>query len=188
MSSIDFHQITIRPQKNILGGGQDQLQQEDMLRVEDYDGNAIVRITPTGAIIGLAGTGDMTRSVYDTDLDGKVDAAEVADQATVADAVTLPVSALTGTSPALVFAAPEKVHLHSLSGNTTYTASGYAAGRRMRLILTGDGSQRTMTLPAGWVPIEGALATVPANKKVVVEIFCTDATEAGVVYWWGAQQ
>jgi hypothetical protein len=97
-------------------------------------------------------------------------------------------SSVSGTSVALTFTAQEKVHTHTLSGNTTYTASGYAQGSRMRLFITGDGSSRTITLPSQWIAIEGALTTVAAGKVVSVEIWCTGSTESSVIYWWGAQQ
>jgi hypothetical protein len=68
----------------------------------------------------------------------------------------------------------------SISGNTTFTGSNYAAGKSITLFITTDGSLRTLAFPAGWI-FEGAKPTDQAASKVgVLTLLCTSTSEASV--------
>lgn len=88
-------------------------------------------------------------------------------------------STLSGTSPALTFTATQKAHTLTLTGNTTFTASGYAQGFRITLFLTGDSILDTLAFPA-WTWLEGAPASLAATKAMRIDLVCTGATAASV--------
>ena len=68
----------------------------------------------------------------------------------------------------------------SISGNTTFTGSNYAAGKSITLFITTDGSDRDLAFPSGWI-FEGAKPTDQAASKVgVLTLLCTSTSEASV--------
>ncbi len=95
-------------------------------------------------------------------------------------------SALSGTSPALTFGDTEQALTLSLSGNTTFTASGYAQGRVISIFITADGSLRTLAFPA-WTWLEGSPASIAASKNMMISLVCTGATAGSVFATYGVQ-
>jgi hypothetical protein len=95
-------------------------------------------------------------------------------------------STLSGTTPALTFSDTEQALTMTLSGNTTFTASGYSQGRVISLFLTADASLRTLAFPA-WVWLEGAPASIAANKRMVISLICTGSTEGSVRATYGVE-
>ena len=68
----------------------------------------------------------------------------------------------------------------SISGNTTFTGSNYAAGKSITLFITTDGSDRDLAFPAGWV-FQGAKPADQAASKVgTLTLLCTSTSEASV--------
>jgi len=94
---------------------------------------------------------------------------------------TLPVwSTLSGTSPALAFAGTPQVRTLQVSGNTTFTSSGYAQGRRYTVYLTGDSSTRTLAWP-GWTWLGTAPASIESGKVLKVDLTCAGAAVSSVM-------
>jgi len=78
------------------------------------------------------------------------------------------------------FSSANAVQTISISGNTTFTGSNYAAGKSITLFITTDGSSRDLAFPSGWV-FEGAKPTDQAASKVgVLTLLCTSTSEASV--------
>ena len=68
----------------------------------------------------------------------------------------------------------------SISGNTTFTGSNYAAGKSITLFITTDGSTRTLAFPAGWI-FQGTKPTDQAASKVgTLTLLCASTSEASV--------
>lgn len=95
--------------------------------------------------------------------------------------------ALSGTSPAIGFTAARKNLTMTLSGDTTFTASGYAQGYEAEIFLTGDSSTRTLTFPP-WTWMEGAPTNLPAGKHMWIQLKCTSTTEGSVYAVYGTEQ
>lgn len=67
------------------------------------------------------------------------------------------------------------------SGNITFTASNYAAGRAFELRIAAGGATRTLAWPATWVAYGAALPTSLASGKILtVAIRSTGTTEGAV--------
>lgn len=78
------------------------------------------------------------------------------------------------------FDSTDAIQTLSISGNTTFTGSNYAAGKSITLFITTDGSTRDLAFPSGWI-FEGAKPTDQAASKVgVLTLLCTGTTEASV--------
>lgn len=86
---------------------------------------------------------------------------------------------LSGTSPAITFTALEQNLTLTLSGNTTFTSSGYAQGYVSNIYITCDGTTRTLAFPA-WTWIGGAPTSIAANKKMQIALICTSTTAGSV--------
>ena len=68
----------------------------------------------------------------------------------------------------------------SISGNTTFTGSNYAAGKSITLFITTDGSSRDLAFPSGWI-FQGTKPTDQAASKVgTLTLLCTSTSEASV--------
>ena len=68
----------------------------------------------------------------------------------------------------------------SISANTTFTGSNYAAGKSITLFLTTDGSARDLAFPSGWI-FQGTMPTSQAASKVgTLTLMCSSTTEASV--------
>lgn len=93
---------------------------------------------------------------------------------------------LSGTTPALAFTAAFQNRTMTLTGNTTFTGSGYAQGYEMWINITGDSSLRTLSFP-GWSWREGAPTDLAANKKMTIHLKCPSATEADCVATYGVE-
>ena len=76
---------------------------------------------------------------------------------------------------------------HAITGNITYTASNYSAGRSLSIRITCDGTQRNLTFPAGWVFVGSKPATIAASKVAVLSITSFGATEANTVAAYAVQ-
>ena len=68
----------------------------------------------------------------------------------------------------------------SISGNTTFTGSNYAAGKSITLFITTDGSDRDLAFPSGWI-FQGTKPTSQTASKVgTLTLLCSSTTEASV--------
>ena len=68
----------------------------------------------------------------------------------------------------------------SISGNTTFTGSNYAAGKSITLFITTDGSDRDLAFPSGWI-FQGTKPTDQAASKVgTLTLLCSSTSEASV--------
>jgi hypothetical protein len=76
----------------------------------------------------------------------------------------------------------------SLTGNITFTGSGYLFGSHLEVFIICDGTQRTLTFPAGWVFIGAAApANIAASKRGLLQLWSTGTTEADVWARWLVQ-
>lgn len=76
---------------------------------------------------------------------------------------------------------------HSITGNITYTASNYAAGKSLSVRITCDGTQRNLTFPAGWVFVGSKPTAIAASKIGILSITSFGATEAETVAAYAVQ-
>lgn len=88
-------------------------------------------------------------------------------------------STLTGTTPALTFSATPQARTLTLSGDTTFSSSGYGQSFAYDLYLTGSGSSQALTFP-GWTWVGGAPSTLAAGKHMAISLICTGSTAASV--------
>ena len=78
------------------------------------------------------------------------------------------------------FDSTDAVQTKSISGNTTFTGSNYAAGKSITLFITTDGSDRDLAFPAGWI-FQGTKPTSQAASKVgTLTLLCSSTSEASV--------
>ena len=99
---------------------------------------------------------------------------------------TLTQGTLSGTTPAITFTDSEQELDWTMTGNSTPTASGYAARRKVQIFITGDTSTRTFTWPA-WTWMGGSPASSTANKKMRIALECRGATAASVFATYAEQ-
>jgi hypothetical protein len=74
-----------------------------------------------------------------------------------------------------------------LTGNITYTASNYAAGRNVTIRVKNGGTQRTLTFPTNWVFLGTKPANIAASKTGVLSLTSFGTVEADVVAAWAVQ-
>ena len=118
------------------------------------------------------------------DSSGKVDASgEVEAKNVTVDVNTL--STASGTQN-LDFTS-EGYLTHAITGNITYTASNYSAGRSLSIRITCDGTQRNLTFPAGWVFVGSKPTAIAASKVAVLSITSFGSTEANTVAAYAVQ-
>jgi hypothetical protein len=76
----------------------------------------------------------------------------------------------------------------SLTGNVTFTSSGWLVATYKRLKITADGSTRTLAFPANWKFVGGsAPANIAANKVGILELWCDGTAETDVCARWHVQ-
>jgi hypothetical protein len=76
---------------------------------------------------------------------------------------------------------------HSITGNITYTASNYAAGKSLSIRITCDGTQRNLTFPTNWVFVGSKPTAIAASKIAILSITSFGATEAETVAAYAVQ-
>jgi hypothetical protein len=75
----------------------------------------------------------------------------------------------------------------SLTGNLTFTTSNRAAGRTVTLRLICDGTQRTLTVPAGWVFVGTKPANIAASKTAILSLSFFGTADSDCVAAYGVQ-
>lgn len=75
--------------------------------------------------------------------------------------------------------APQRRSL-ALTGNITFTGSGYSDGRAVVIFIAGDSSARTVAFPSDWVFVGAKPTEHPANKAAVFSLECISSSAAGV--------
>jgi hypothetical protein len=75
----------------------------------------------------------------------------------------------------------------ALTGNITYTASNYAAGRAVTIRVINGSTQRTLTFPTNWVFVGEKPANIAANKRGILTITSFGTTEGDCVAAWAVQ-
>lgn len=76
---------------------------------------------------------------------------------------------------------------HAITGNITYTASNYSAGRSLSIRITCDATQRNLTFPASWVFVGSKPTAIAASKVAVLSVTSFGATEANTVAAYAVQ-
>jgi len=76
---------------------------------------------------------------------------------------------------------------HAITGNITYTASNYSAGRSLSVRITCDATQRNLTFPASWVFVGSKPTAIAASKVAVLSITSFGTTEANTVAAYAVQ-
>jgi len=76
---------------------------------------------------------------------------------------------------------------HSITGNITYTATNYSAGRSLSVRITSDGTARNFTFPASWVFVGSKPTSIAASKNAVLSITSFGTTEANTVAAYAVQ-
>jgi len=73
----------------------------------------------------------------------------------------------------------------SMTGTTTFTTSNLGVGRSVTVRLVAGAAQRTVTFPAGWSWLGGAIpAAVPANKVALLSFVAYGPENTDVVAAW----
>lgn len=75
----------------------------------------------------------------------------------------------------------------ALTGNITYTASNYAAGRSITIRVINGTTQRTLTFPSGWIFVGTKPTYIAASKRGILTITSFGTTEADCVAAWAVQ-
>jgi hypothetical protein len=75
----------------------------------------------------------------------------------------------------------------TLTGDITFTGTGYAAGRSITIRVVNGGTSRNVAFPAGWVFVGTKPTTIVANKTAVLTVTAFGITEASCVAAWAAQ-
>jgi hypothetical protein len=76
----------------------------------------------------------------------------------------------------------------ALTGNVTFTSSGWLFATHKRIKISSDGSIRTFTFPANWKFIGAAApANIAANKVGILELWCDGTAETDVCARWSVQ-
>jgi len=87
----------------------------------------------------------------------------------------------------IAFTAAPQARTLALTGNITFTGSGYSASREVNISVTGDTVARTLAFPAGWVFVGPKPTELGANKAAEFALICLSGVEAGVRCAWGVQ-
>ena len=78
------------------------------------------------------------------------------------------------------FDSTDAIQTLSISANTTFTGSNYAAGKSITLFITTDGTERDLAFPSGWI-FQGTKPTDQAASKVgTLTLLCASTSEASV--------
>lgn len=76
----------------------------------------------------------------------------------------------------------------TLAGNLTLTTSNLASGRMKVLRIIGDGSLRTLSLPAGWTFLNGSAPTsLAASKTGLLCLFAFGNADSDILATWAVQ-
>lgn len=75
----------------------------------------------------------------------------------------------------------------SLTGDLTFTTSNRAAGRTVTLRLICDATQRTLTMPAGWVFVGSKPANIAASKTAILSLSFFGTADSDCVAAYGVQ-
>lgn len=81
----------------------------------------------------------------------------------------------------LDFASTNQTRTLALTGNVTFTTSNRVAGRSLQIIITADGSTRTLSFPAWKFLGTAAPANLAAGKTAVLSLYCTSTTDASII-------
>jgi hypothetical protein len=92
-----------------------------------------------------------------------------------------------GATPAIPFTGAMALTL-ALTGDASFSTTGLAAGRRVRVIISADASARNLTFPGTWKWIGAAApASIAASKTGILELDSTTADDSGVIARWTVQ-
>jgi len=142
-----------------------------------------ITLTSTGATnVTLPTTGTLATLAGVETLDGKTLTAVVRVQNALATAL-----GTTGTIN-LDFSTGELTTMPAMTGNVTFTASNYAAGRSKTIRIIGGASAFTFTFPTTWKFLGAAApASLAIGKYAVLTLTSISTTEAEVVAAYSAQ-
>jgi hypothetical protein len=76
---------------------------------------------------------------------------------------------------------------HLITGNITYTASNYSAGKSLTVRITSDGTARNLTFPTNWTFIGAKPTSIAAGKIAILSITSFGTTEANTVAAYAVQ-
>ena len=147
--------------------------------------------TPTLGTAAAANTGDFATAAQGS----------LADSAVQPGDLTTVTTAAAGLAPATSFAAINyaasvaldmaalngQYRTISLTGDLELTTANRAEGRTLVLRLIADGTERTLTFPAGWVFVGTKPATIAASKTGVLSLTFFGTADTDCVAAWGVQ-
>ena len=76
---------------------------------------------------------------------------------------------------------------HSITGDITYTATNYAAGKSLTVRITADGTQRALAFPGTWTFVGTKPTAIAASKKAILSVTSFGATAAEAVAAYAVQ-
>jgi len=82
-------------------------------------------------------------------------------------------------------AGPSYLTQGSLTGNIIYTASNYAAGRSVTILVINGGTERTLDFPTNWRFISAKPSSILPNKNAILTITSFGTTEGDTAAAWG---
>jgi hypothetical protein len=145
-----------------------------------YDGTQFV---PIGSQAVSATSANTVNQIVQRDGSGNFSAGTISAQNIQISVATL---ATTGTVN-LDFSVEGYKTQPALTGNVTYTASNYAAGRSVTVRVINGSTQRTLTFPTGWVFVGTKPSNIAASKTGVLTVTSFGTTEADCVAAWSVQ-
>jgi hypothetical protein len=75
----------------------------------------------------------------------------------------------------------------TLTGDITFTGSGYADTREVVVFITGDSVLRTVAFPADWVFVGEKPADIGISIKAILSLQCIGSAATDVRAAWGVQ-
>ena len=76
---------------------------------------------------------------------------------------------------------------HSITGNITYTATNYSAGKSLSIRVTSDGTARNLAFPTNWVFVGAKPSSIAASKIAILSVTSFGTTEANAVAAYAVQ-
>ena len=145
--------------------------------VSDVSGKADVVMDTNGQIL-YYDSGRQALDIGSTDQILEVQSGLPSWQDNIPKNIQYDVAAMSGVD--FDFDSTDAVQTLSISANTTFTGSNYAAGKSITLFITTDGSLRTLAFPSGWI-FQGTKPTDQAASKVgTLTLLCSSTSEASV--------
>jgi hypothetical protein len=76
---------------------------------------------------------------------------------------------------------------HSITGDITYAATNYSAGKSLSIRVTSDGTARNLAFPTNWVFVGAKPTSIAASKIAILSVTSFGTTEANAVAAYAVQ-